>query len=133
MTSFCIGGHLEMPSFEDFSGFIRQWAHHGKSKEITRETQLERDLGITGDDGGDLLAATEKEFGIRLSSEEMGYRATFGLEPNEYLFHSEGGAIWEPTTLFGTITVRAFTVGELYLAVQKALEAKPNAASAEPS
>ena len=111
-------------SFDRFADFIRGWAFVPNKKKIAPETEFERDLGITGDDGSDLLVATEKEFGISLSSEEYGYRETFSLEPNEYLFNSEGGAIWELTTLFGTSTVRAFTVGELYRAVQRALEAK---------
>jgi hypothetical protein len=110
--------------FESFVLFLRDWAHLPMSEEISFATQFERDLGITGDDGSELLEATERKFQISLSSEDQGYRATFGLGPNEYLFHSEGGEIWEPTTLFGTNTVRAFTVGELYLAVERALAAK---------
>ncbi|WP_433967219.1 hypothetical protein [Tunturiibacter gelidiferens] len=111
-------------SFEHFANFVRRWASVPKKKEITLETRFERDLGITGDDGSDLLSATEKELGISLSSEEKGYRETFNLGPKEYLFNSEGWTPWELTTLFGTSTVRAFTVGELYYAVRKALETK---------
>ena len=112
---------MEILTFERFTDFLRQWRRIPKPKMITSETQFDRDLGITGDDGQDLLDATEKEFGIRLSSEDHGYRETFNLAPNEYLFQSEGGVVWEPTTLFGTTTVRAFTVGELYEAVERAL------------
>jgi acyl carrier protein len=114
-------------SFDRFAEFVRRWAFVPSKKEIQTETQFERDLGITGDDGSDLLVATEKEFGVSLSSEESGYRETFGLGQNEYLFNSEGGTVWEPTTLFGTSTVRAFTVGELYLAVKRALELRNRA------
>jgi hypothetical protein len=70
----------------------------------------------------DLLIATEKKFGIALSSEEGGYGETLNLGPHEYLFNSEGfGVGAELITLFSTSTVRAFTVSELYDAVDKAL------------
>jgi hypothetical protein len=115
---------LEILTFERFTEFLRRWWRIPKVTVIASGTQFDRDLGITGDDGQDLLNATEREFGVRLSSEEHGYRETFNLAPNEYLFQSEGGAVWEPTTLFGTSIVRAFTVGELYEAVKRALRAK---------
>ena len=47
---------------------------------------FEDDLGITGDDGIDLMEAVEKEYGISLSSA----REMLALNPNEYLFHGEG-------------------------------------------
>jgi len=87
------------------------------------ETKFERDLGLTGDDGGDLLLATEKQFCVALCSDETGVRMTFNLEPNEYLFHSEGLELFpfEMTSLFGSAySVREFTVGELFEAVCKA-------------
>ena len=111
-------------SFESFVVFLREWAHLPVSEKISFETQFERDLGITGDDGGDLLEATEKRFQIRLSSEDQGYREAFDLGPHEYLFRSEGGIVPEPVTLFGTSTVRPFTAGELYFAVERALAKK---------
>ena len=115
-------------SFDQFVEFVRTWGSVSQRKEIAPDTQFERDLGITGDDGSDLLVATEKQFGICLSSEENGYRKSFDLGPNEYLFHSEGIGIGvglsELITIFNCPTVRAFTVGELYSAVQKTLEDK---------
>ena len=90
------------------------------------QTLFEDDLGITGDDGVDLPRATEKQFDVQLSSREDGYRETFNLAPNEYLFNSEGFGVdlrfW--LTLSPSASspiVRAFTVGELYEAVQKAM------------
>jgi acyl carrier protein len=119
---------METLSFDQFVSFIRTWGSVSKKKQISPETQFERDLGITGDDGSDLLIATEKQFCIRLSSEESGYRETFGLEPNEYLFNSEGfgmgAGLSDLITIFNTPTVRAFTVGELFSAVQRAMEGK---------
>jgi acyl carrier protein len=111
-------------TFDEFANFIREYWHVSDRKEISPETQFERDLGLTGDDGNDLLEATEKRFGVTLASEEIGVRETFNLGPNEYLFHAEG---WDPfpfsfTSLFDAVepTVREFTVGALFEAVRKA-------------
>ena len=61
-------------SFEDFAQFIREhWALSSR-KVISPETQFERDLDLTGDDGDDLLAATEKRFDVTLGTEEDGLR-----------------------------------------------------------
>lgn len=76
---------MENLSFDQFAAFIRRWAVVSDRKLISLETQFERDLGITGDDGSDLLIATEREFGVKLSSENDGYRKTFSLGANEYL------------------------------------------------
>jgi len=112
------------PTFNEFSRFIREYWDVPARKEIVAETRFERDLGLTGDDGNDLLLATEKQFGVALCSYETGVRKTFNLEPNEYLFHSEGLELFpfEMTSLFSTTahSVREFTVGELYEAVRKA-------------
>jgi len=75
-------------------------------------------------DGDDLLEAAEEKFEVRLSNEDTGVRETFNLQPNEYLFSSEG---WghspaELISLFSSSpspTVRSFTVGELFEAVRR--------------
>jgi len=67
---------------------VRKYAF--RCKKVSEETQFERDLGLTGDDGKELLEATEKRFGVTLCSEEAGLRETFNLGSNECLFHSEG-------------------------------------------
>ncbi len=115
-------------TFEQLAAFIREEAAIRKKKAITPETQFERDLGITGDDGCELLEAVEKHFGLTLHSEENGYRKAFDLGPDEYLFHSEGGFFplpYSPPIItlfgpqFGTENVRVLTVGDLYSAIQK--------------
>ncbi len=115
-----------IPSFTEFAEFVRAWACISRKKIICPETRFEDDLGITGDDGTDLLAETEKHFRIRLSSDEDGYRQTFQLEPGEFLFHSEGFSInvFEFIPLFRSPAprVKAFQVGELHSAVVTALE-----------
>jgi hypothetical protein len=111
-------------TFGEFANCIREYWQVSDRKKVSPETQFERDLGQTGDDGNDLLVATEKRFGVTLCSEETEMRETFNLGPNEYLFHSEG---WDPfpfrfTSLLNAVepTVREFTVGELFEAVRKA-------------
>ena len=115
------------PTFDEFAAFVREHLSVSYRKPINPETRFEGDLGVTGDDGSDLLEATERRFGVLLCSEETSVRETFNLGPNEYLFHSEGfGPVgMAPSLLFGQAfpTVREFTVGELYEAVRKARDA----------
>ena len=100
-------------SFEEFADFIRSQCGFSRKKNITLECRFEDDLGVTGDDGADLLKATEKHFKVELSDAEHGYRKTFDLGPDEFLFNSEG--------LFRLpVSVREFKVGDLYQAVRKA-------------
>lgn len=111
-------------TFDEFAAWLREYWNVPAHKAIVPGTQFERDLGLTGDDGDDLLEATEKEFEVRLGNEETGVRETFNLQPNEYLFNSEG---WGPSraeliSLFSSSpypTVRSFTVGELFEAVRR--------------
>jgi hypothetical protein len=111
-------------TFGDFAAFVHEYLSVSDRKPIRPDTRFERDLGVTGDDGNDLLEATERRFGVSLCSEETGVRETFNLRPNEYLFHSEGigpeGVA--PSLLFGPTVpiVRGFTVGELFNAVRNA-------------
>jgi hypothetical protein len=112
-------------TFDDFARFIREYWSVPIRERIATDTQFERDLGLTGDDGNDLLEATESRFGVTLCSEETGVRETFNLGPNEYLFHPIGiGADGvAPSWLFSNnaaLTVRELTVGELFLAVKNA-------------
>jgi hypothetical protein len=60
------------PTFEEFSEFIREFAGLSARTGITRSTRFENDLGITGDDGGDLLTNVEHKFGVLLHSKEVG-------------------------------------------------------------
>lgn len=116
---------MENPSFEEFAEFVREWAGISRKKEILLGSRFEDDLGITGDDGCDLLQATEKRFSVQLHSNEDGFRKTFSLGPNEFLFHSEGWGpdLYDILALFGRTpkTIRDFTVGELYTAVCKVM------------
>jgi acyl carrier protein len=111
------------PSFEELADFIHEWAAIPRREAIMPETLFEDDLGITGDDGCELLEATEKRFGVCLSSPEEGYRRTFDLAPHEFLFHSEGlgwdlsdiVSLFRPSAMPSSI--RAFRVGDLFEAI----------------
>jgi hypothetical protein len=46
-------------AFEEFATFIRKYQSIPARRQITSETPFERDLGLTGDDGPDLLRAAE--------------------------------------------------------------------------
>jgi len=59
-------------------------------KPIDSNTLIEADLHICGIDGEDLLEDCEEAFGVQLATEEDGYRKTFSLAENEYLFTGEG-------------------------------------------
>jgi acyl carrier protein len=119
---------MDSLSFDQFADFVRDRSGISQGKQITLDTQFERDLGITGDDGEELLTAAEKHFGVLLSDEAGGYRQTFNLNPNEYLFNAEGSGagfrLFKFTTLFNDYSVHTFTVGELYRAVQTRMRDK---------
>jgi hypothetical protein len=116
------------PSFERFCEMIREKSGFSQSKLITPDTQFERDLGITGDDGSELLETIERNYHIQFT------RESFGLAANEYLFHGEG------FDLFGTLIrtlrrkpepeFRSFTVGELSTALLNELK-KPGGVESE--
>lgn len=55
------------PTFDDVAEFIRDWAHISSNKQITPDTQFERDLGSTGDDGDELLEAAQKRFKVNFT------------------------------------------------------------------
>jgi hypothetical protein len=109
------------PTFNDVADFVRDWARISAKKKITPTTPFERDLGIIGDEGSELLEAAQKRFKVNLTDGENGYRTIFQLGLNEFLFNSEGFSPGfgggDIITLFSnpntSPTVRSFTVGEL--------------------
>jgi hypothetical protein len=94
---------------------------------ISPNSQFERDLGITGDDGSELLEAGQERFKVNLIDGDNGYRTIFNIGPHEYLFNSEGFSIGFGNTNIITLfsnpdkshSVRSFTVGELCEALQR--------------
>ena len=102
---------------ENLCDVIQESCALDPEERITPETPFQRDLGVTGDDGKEILEYVEKAFGITFS------RESFNLGHNEYLFDSEGfdpfGPIWRTITRKPEPQVRSFTVGELYAAARK--------------
>jgi hypothetical protein len=50
-------GAMDGLTFDQFADFIRELWRVSTRKQIAPETQFERDLGLTGDDGDELLRA----------------------------------------------------------------------------
>jgi hypothetical protein len=110
------------PSLLDVANFVRAWTGMSKKFVVRSETRLEADLGVTGDDGEELLKAIAKEFSVALANPDDGYRTTFSLSPNEYLFSSEGFDLLGIGSLIGqggtpNYFVRDLTVGQLHTAI----------------
>lgn len=78
---------------------------------ITGATLLEDELGITGDDGCDLLEDLEQAFDMSFSDADGSLRAAFGLADDQFLFHGEG---WNLLGLFREENVKPLSVGELH-------------------
>jgi hypothetical protein len=106
-----------LATIDDVISAVRKYHGLSESYVITPKSLLESDLGITGDDGSDLFTDLEGEFKIKFSDEKTSFRQTFGLEENQFLFHSE---VTNPFTailnLFGYCkeNVKPISIGELH-------------------
>ena len=118
----------DRPAFDDVAEFVRGWARIPAKMRITPYTQFERDLGITGDDGVELLEAAQERFKVNFKDGDGSIRTIFDLRPNEYLFNPEGSfllgsGLTRIITLFSSPntdpSIRPFTVGELSEAIRK--------------
>lgn len=107
------------PTLEEVIEFVREFSGDHKSV-ITEHTRLDADLGITGDDGVELLEDAEKKFGVSFVTEKRSFQETFGLGDNEYLFNSEGLDLLGIGRLVSWLrkeprpVVRDLSVGELW-------------------
>ncbi|HLA62812.1 MAG TPA: hypothetical protein VK610_00175 [Rhodothermales bacterium] len=72
------------PSFDAVANFVRTFHGISPRRVLLPRTRIEADLGITGDDGDDLLDAAERHFGVALRMPKL-----FGLGPDEVLFGPE--------------------------------------------
>ena len=99
---------IEMDLFEKISEFVLR--ERGKYKKaLTRETTLEKDLKITGDDSVEFIESFGKEFNVDVSQ--------FDLAKH---FVSEGTFALLKLTLFGIDTGNPqITLGDLEKAVEK--------------
>lgn len=111
------------PSLQEVEHFVRDFAGLRNDKQVTPQTRLDADLGITGDDGDDLLKAAAEHFGARLSDPVNGYRTTFSLAEDECLFHAEGLDLIGIASLVRSLRslpppkVRDLTLAELHDAI----------------
>lgn len=117
-TGFLPQQHVRDLSFENFIDFIND-NFNLTDNNVTRETLVEKDLGITGDDGGEFLLAIQDEFGINFCDETGSLNKAFDLKENEYLFHSEGTMLWILGAFFPEDNIKPLTVGELYDVIVK--------------
>lgn len=106
-------------SLDELIALIRERQGISGKKEITESSRLEKDLGITGDDGCELIEAVEKKFNLFLAGPDGSYREAFGLLDGQHLFHSEMNLLW---VFVRHENVKAITVGELHLAACQAKE-----------
>lgn len=109
-------------TLDDVITFIRADQYIGEGTPITATTLLEADLGITGDDGSELLEGLQKHFAISFAGPDGSLREAFGLQPGEYLFHSEGLGFFQWLAgCFGKDieNVKPLSVGELHRVIAR--------------
>jgi hypothetical protein len=122
------------PSLQDVELFVRDFARLRASYVLHPQTRLDADLGITGDDGDELLQRASKHFGVSLANPTHGYRETFSLAEDEFLFHGEGHDLLGISRLLQRLLkvppqkVRDLTIAELHDAIlrTKLNETPPN-------
>lgn len=121
------------PSLADVIAFVREFSGC-RRENIDENTCLENDLGITGDDGVELLEEAEKVFGVSFFAEEDDFRKAFSLQEIEYLFHSEGidflGIVYLCRRLRGipAPVIRDLSVGQLHSVLVEARNKKERVA-----
>ena len=98
-----------MCSLDDFIAFIREHQSISRKKTIVESSLLESDLGITGDDGEELIQAIQDRYSVSFIGSDGTVREAFGLAEDQYLFGSEG------FNWFKRVNVKPITVGS-YLA-----------------
>jgi ubiquinone/menaquinone biosynthesis C-methylase UbiE len=114
-TDFLPQQHVKDLSFENFSDFINDNYNSRNKLSLTKETLVEKDLGITGDDSDEFLLAIQEEFEINFCYETGSIKKAFNLKKNEYFFHGEGFSLFD----WGKYRIIPITVGELYDVVVK--------------
>lgn len=113
------------PTLADVIAFIRDFSKY-KRGILDENSWLEEDLGITGDDGVELLEEAENVFGVRFCAGKEDFRQVFSLKENEYLFHSEGfdflGIAYLCRRLRGIPepVIRDLSIGQLHRALVEA-------------
>jgi hypothetical protein len=111
---------MQYPSFEDLAKVIRDSARLRKDKRIDPDTQVCRDLGISGDVGINILKAIECHYQIGLSA-DIFERIGCSIPPND---RDEPPVI--QSLLGGPMSEEhPITVGQLYKVVLQELHGIP--------
>jgi len=84
-------------TLENLIAVIRDSQGIPEEEIIEEHTFLEDDLGITGDDGEELLSEIERVFSVDFSDKDGSIREILDLEEDQYIFHGEG---WNPFSWF---------------------------------
>jgi hypothetical protein len=113
---------VKFPSFEDLARLIRDSARLKRDERIDPDTQVCRDLGISGNDGANLLKAIEVHYQIGFTSDLYDRierdRSILRKDCDEPMIQSLfGGALSAEHPL---------TVGQLYRNVLQELSALPD-------
>ena len=93
------------PSFQEVAEFVAKFSGTTSSR-IQPATRLEADLGITGDDGVELLEAFTAHFQVDFARP---------YSTNTFLFHGEGWSLPFPRRR----QVLVVTVGDLHVAAAR--------------
>jgi hypothetical protein len=111
------------PTLQEFIDFVRREVGISSQKQISASSLLEADLGITGDDGSELLETIQKHFAVSFFGPDGTIREAFDLEEKQYLFHSEGLGLFSViASLFGkdVENVKPLSLGQLHEATCRA-------------
>jgi hypothetical protein len=109
---------VKFPSFEDLAKVIRDSARLGKDKRIDPDTQVWRDLDISGTDGVRLLKAIEDHYLMRFTSETYDR-----IESSPRESRDESPVI--QSLLGGSISEELpITIGQLYRVILQELHGK---------
>jgi hypothetical protein len=104
---------LSDPTLEEVIQEIRDFHAVPERIEIDANTELERQLGITGDDMYDLFSRFEDKYLFSFTSPEGDWWTAFGISEGFYLFNGEFSS--DPEKVF------PLTAGQLHLAILRRL------------
>ena len=109
---------MKFPSFEDLAKVIRDSARLEKARRIDPDTQVWRDLNISGTDGARLLKAIEDHYQMRFTSEIYDR-----IKSSPHESRDESPVI--QTLLGGSISEQLpITIGQLYRVILQELHGK---------
>lgn len=100
-------------SFDEVADVVAEFSGTDRSR-ISPSTRVESDLGITGDDGDELLQAIATRFRTDFNRPDHAGRFLFGSEGMSFPVRNIRQLLGHPKS-----TVIPITVGDLHLAVER--------------